>query len=151
MGLNYSRGNQLFINDPRVFWQIGSNRIPVSPPNSRHRFTPMVTEPVQNIMSIAAQFAAIDGKLDAMHLFAHGTPGFLLMGADGLTKDNAKVFKPLRDQVRVVVIYGCNSGADIVPGFINAHLHSLGGAVAAELRRQERLARGSAKRTWDDA
>jgi hypothetical protein len=72
----------MVINDPRLYWKTTeTNRIPIAPPDARHRFTAMPGDSVENIVNIATQFAAIDGKLDALHLLAHGAPGYLQLGA----------------------------------------------------------------------
>jgi len=121
----------MFVNDPRVFWRTSdTNRIPIAPPNALHRLTIMPTDPVSPFLKGVAEIASLEGKLDALHLFAHGSPGYLEFGAEGLDRKNADVFKPLRDKVRVIVIYGCNSGRDISPGQINVHGWSFGGGVA---------------------
>jgi hypothetical protein len=130
MGFNYARGNQMFVNDPRLYIKQGENRLPVAPPNTKHKLTVMPGDPVENIMNIVAQYADLSGgKLDALHIAAHGAPGYVQLG-QGVTSKNVKAFDPIHNKVKVIVVYSCNAGRDIALGQINVPGWSLGGGIA---------------------
>jgi hypothetical protein len=134
MGMNYKRGKQLVIFDSRVRQEIFGRPLDLEPPEALYKIKINPADSIDEFLDVAAMVIeeneGKDAKIDAIHLIAHGSKGFLQLGKEGLSAANAKMCEKIQNKARVVVLNACSAGADLTPGLINAHLSTLGGAVA---------------------
>lgn len=119
MNFNDAVGKQMVIMDPRICLSDGAkgpNVRPLSPPFCYNSWVvnPMA-DTTQHILDHAAAVADGAGKLDALHIMAHGAPGLMQIGIDDMTMKNVEQWGKLENKVKVIVLYGCQAGADVKP------------------------------------
>jgi uncharacterized protein DUF4347 len=119
MNFNYATGKQMVIMDPRICLSDGgrgTNIRPLAPPFCYNSWVVNPTaDSTEHILDHAGAVAAGAGKLDAIHVMAHGMPGFLQIGTDDMSMNNVYHWGKLENKVKVIVLYGCQTGADVKP------------------------------------
>jgi hypothetical protein len=125
--MNFNRGKQIVIHDPRLD-DGQSPPKPLNPPQSSVlTWTVNRGDTLSNILGSAADLADASGKLDAVHIMAHGNKAFVQLGADNISWSNVDQFTKLNGKARCIVIFSCLVGGD--ESRDNSH-SALGGAIA---------------------
>lgn len=122
MNVNYAMGKQMVIMDPRLCYSdgpvgTGTNVRPLAAPFCYNSWVVNpTTDTLEHILDHAANVADGLGKLDAIHFIGHGAPGYMSIGLDGISMKNVYHSSRLEIKAKVIVLYACQTGADIKPG-----------------------------------
>lgn len=133
--MNFTRGKQIVIHDPRLDDGQKPPR-PLNPPQSSVlTWTVQRGDSLKSILKNAATLAdAGGGKLDAVHIMAHGEKGKIYLGADGINWGNVEKFTILNGKTRNIVVFSCQVGSDETHDDAlgsGGSTSSLGGAMAS--------------------
>lgn len=110
--MNFNRGKQVIIHDPRLD-DAGKPPRPLNPPQSSVlTWTVSKGDTLSNILANAALLADAAGKLDALHIMAHGEKAYIQLGADNISWGNIDQFTKLDGKARCIVIFSCQVGSD---------------------------------------
>ncbi len=122
--MDYGLGHQVILFDPRLntpqadvigppseeVWWLGMTLLP---PKSRFsvRVDPK-KDTVADLFGMVSAYCAVMAiagvrTCDALHIMAHGLPGYVQIGKDGLTTQNANVLVKLKDRFRYIVFHSC--------------------------------------------
>jgi hypothetical protein len=134
MAFSFMRGRQMVIHDPRLANPFTTPPTLLRPPHAMNVWTVNVGDKAEGIINFAGEVAKGKlgtEKLDALHFMAHGAPGSLQIGADGLGWGNVDLFKKLNGRIQgAIIFFSCQVGAD-QSGHSLSYGMTFGNAVAA--------------------
>jgi hypothetical protein len=113
--MNFMRGRQMVIHDPRLNWPGNPTAtppiapIPLRPPSAIQTWTVTTSDPTAHILGWAGEVASA-GTLDALHLMAHGNRNYMQIGSDNIHWNNLNNFLPLKGKVRFIIFWSCLVG-----------------------------------------
>lgn len=110
--MDYARGFQMVIHDPRLDNPRTTPPTPLVPPAAQQTWTVNITMHSPEHIFGWAGVVARTKKLDALHIMAHGNRSYVQIGTSGLTANNARVFEGLKGNVRVIAFFSCLVGSD---------------------------------------
>ena len=117
--MNFTRGNQMVVHDPRLNNPGNSTATPpvpaspLRPPGAKHTWTVQLSDTAAHIIGWTAKVATDSGTIDALHFMAHGNQGYLQIGADGFTASNINLFEKYDGHVKNIVFFSCLVGSDL--------------------------------------
>src|SRR5437763_6502276 len=117
--MNFLRGNQMVVHDPRLNNPGKPAAIPpvsasaVKPPGAKATWTVQSSDTADHITGWTAKVATDNGSLDALHFMAHGNQGYLQIGSDGFTASNINLFERYKGHVKNIVFFACLVGSDL--------------------------------------
>ena len=97
--MDYARGFQMVIHDPRLDNPRTTPPTPLVPPAAQQTWTVNITMHSPEHIFGWAGVVARTKKLDALHIMAHGNRSYVQIGTSGLTANNARVFEGLKGNV----------------------------------------------------
>lgn len=149
--MDYMRGFQMVIHDPRLNNPNTTPPTPLRPPGARQTWTvDPARHSASHIVSWAATCAAgaPGGRMDALHFMAHGNRSYVQIGTDGFTAANASIFGVLAGKVGVIVFACCLVGSDTRGWYWN-HPRYYGQVIAELTRAQVVVARENQVYSWN--
>ena len=123
--MDYARGKQIVLFDPRLrpphefddptrhsAW----NGLMMVPPKCWFAYTVVPSkDKASDLFAMVAGMVSVSGilgggKFDALHIMAHGAPGYVQLGRPGLKDANAGMLAKIENMFRYVVFHGCLVG-----------------------------------------
>jgi len=133
MPFAYHRGHQMVVLDPRLNNPHTTPPTLLNPPPAYNNWrVDQTRHSPQHILSWAARVAAGapgGGRLDALHLMAHGNRAYMQIGSGTLDSGNVQLFAPLQDKTRWIVFWSCLVGSDS-HGWYRGHPQYFGAQIA---------------------
>lgn len=133
MPFNYRRGHQMAILDPRLNNPHTAPPTLLDPPLAYNRWrVDAAHHSPQHILAWAARVAEGvpgTGRLDALHLMAHGNRALMQIGSGMLDASNLHLFAPLQGKTGWIVFWSCLIGSDTA-GWYRGHPEYFGQQVA---------------------
>jgi hypothetical protein len=128
MGLdfNFRRGKQMIVHDPRLDYPSKPPKA-LRPPAAYNVWTVSTSDPLRNILGWVAAVGKGVGRLDALHIMAHGMPDAVQLGKDWIQWANVPEFKALQGLVARIVLFSCSVGGATRQGYSL----NFGNAIAA--------------------
>jgi hypothetical protein len=149
--MNYARGMQMVIHDPRLNNPFTTPPTPLRPPAARQTWT---VDPARHSAAHIVGWAGVcaqgapGGRLDAVHFMAHGNRSYVQIGSDGFTAANASIFSALTDRVGVIVFACCLVGSD-TQGWYWHHPRYYGQVIADLTHARVVVARENQVYSWN--
>jgi hypothetical protein len=128
MGLDFDfrRGKQMIVHDPRLNYPSKPPKA-LRPPAAYNVWTVSTADPLRNILGWVAAVGNGVGRLDALHIMAHGQPDAVQLGKDWIQWANVPEFKALQSKVGRIVLFSCSVGGATRQGY----QLNFGNAIAA--------------------
>jgi hypothetical protein len=117
--MNFMRGNQMIVHDPRLNDPGDSEAEPprpssnLRPPSAKNVWTVSRSDTAEHILDWCGTVARAWGTMDALHFMAHGNKGMLEIGADNLSDGNVDLFTKLNGHVKYIVFFACLVGGEL--------------------------------------
>jgi hypothetical protein len=111
--MNFMRGNQMVVHDPRLNNPHTTPPTPLRPPGAKNTWTVQLSDTADHITGWTNDVAKGWGTMDALHFMAHGNQGYLQIGADGFTASNINLFEKYNGRVKNIVFFACLVGSDL--------------------------------------
>lgn len=156
MSYDFRRGRQMLVHDPRVNDHRTNPPTALRPPRAFNTWTVGLSEPISHVIGWPAQLAARIGGLDAVHFLAHGSPGYMQIGAGSFDASTVHFFRQFRDaatgqpRVPFIVMFSCSAGGD-TSGWYPHHPAYFGQRIAQESGARVVVARTIQHFTFDTA
>jgi hypothetical protein len=150
--MNFLRGRQMIIHDPRLNNPGNVSAVPpvpaspLLPPAAMQVWTVTLSDPTSHIFGWAGVIGT-EGKLDALHIMAHGNQNFIQIGLDNIHWNNLTVFDPLRSKVRFIVFWACQVGG--ATSYSWRHPPNFGSRIAQITDAQVVLASSNQMYSWN--
>ncbi|MDQ6787626.1 MAG: DUF4347 domain-containing protein [Acidobacteriota bacterium] len=117
--MNFMRGNQMVVHDPRLNNPGNPTATPpvaasaLRPPGAKQTWTVQLSDTAAHITDWTAKVATDWSTMDALHFMAHGNQGYLQIGADGFRSSNINLFEKYKGHVKNIVFFACLVGSDL--------------------------------------
>lgn len=155
MPYNYRRGYQMIVHDPRLDNPHTTPHTLLTPPAAYNVWTVNRTSHTPaHIFGWASRVAAgvpDAGRLDALHVMAHGNRAYVEIGAGSVDGGNAEtLFSPLGGKVRWVIFWSCLIGSDS-RGWYRGHPTYFGQTIARVTGARVVVAHQNQTYNWNSA
>lgn len=110
--MNFQRGKQVLVYDQRVrpTTRLGRNTC-YQMPRSFGGVRVYPGDPIAGVLQRARDIARDAGGIDILHILAHGQPGEVQLGLEGLSEANVDELQVLRGLTSCIVFFSCKLGA----------------------------------------
>lgn len=136
--MNFRRGRQMIVHDPRLNWPGNPNATPpvpatpLTPPVAWRRWT---VHPMNSIEYILTRVGEVAGQvtdgIDALHFMAHGNRGLVALGRENLDEGNVRHFEQVAGKARFIVFFSCLVGSEHVGSAWMRGTETIGRTIAA--------------------